>query len=141
MSERDSNVHGSWRLNSFDIELQDSGGRVQPWGADPNGYLILGSDGRMMTLITARVRDSGNTEEKLAGLIRTMMAYTGRYSIEGDRLITKIDSSWNEAWSGSEQKRFYKLDADALDIISDWMPNPLDSGKSIGRGILSFRRE
>ena len=30
-----------------------------------------------------------------------MMAYTGRYRIDEDRFITKIDSSWNEAWNGS----------------------------------------
>ena len=141
MPERDSKLHGCWRLVSFDTELQDSKERSQPWGADPNGYLIFGSDGRMMALITAKAREPGNTDEKLAALFRTMMAYTGRYRIEGDRFIIKIDSSWNEAWSGSEQERFFKLVGDTLDVISAWMPNPLDSGKSMGRGILSFRRE
>lgn len=141
MSERNSKLHGCWRLVSLDTELQDSKELTQPWGADPNGYLILGSDGRMMTLVTAKAREPGNTDEKLAALFRTMMAYTGRYWIDGDRFIIKIDSCWNEAWNGSEQERFYKLDGDTLDIISAWMPNPLDSGKSMGRGILCFRRE
>jgi len=141
MSEDNSQLHGCWRLVSFDTELQDSKERTQPWGADPNGYLILGADGRMMALITAKAREPGNTDEKLAALFRTMMAYTGRYRIEGDRFVIKIDSSWNEAWRGSEQERFYQLDDDTLDVMTAWMPNPLDSGKSIGRGILSFRRE
>ena len=94
-----------------------------------------------MTLITAKAREPGNTDENLAALFRTMMAYTGLYRVDGDRFIIKIDSSWNEAWSGSEQERFFKLVGDTLDVISAWMPNPLDSGKSMGRGILSFRRE
>jgi len=134
-------LHGCWRLISFHTERKDSKERTQPWGADPNGYLILGSDGRMMTLITAKAREPGNTDENLAALFRTMMAYTGLYRVDGDRFIIKIDSSWNEAWSGSEQERFFKLVGDTLDVISAWMPNPLDSGKSMGRGILSFRRE
>ncbi|WP_028229486.1 lipocalin-like domain-containing protein [Paraburkholderia ferrariae] len=141
MSEHDNKLHGSWRLVSLVTEHQDSKERTQPWGADPNGYLILGSDGRMMALITAKAREPGNTNEILAALLRTMMAYTGRYRIDGDRLITKVDSSWNEAWSGSEQERFYKLDGDTLEITTAWMPNPLESGKSMARGILSFRRE
>lgn len=141
MSEHNTKLHGSWRLVSFDTELQDSKERTQPWGTDPNGYIILGSDERMMVLITAKVREPGNTDEKLAALFRTMAAYTGRYRIDGDRFITKVDSSWNEAWNGSEQERFYRLDGDTLDIISAWMPNPFESRNSMGRGILSFRRE
>jgi hypothetical protein len=141
MSDRDSQLHGCWRLVSFETELQDSKERTQPWGADPSGRLIFGSDGRMMVLVTAKGREPGNTDEKLAALFRTLMAYTGQYRIEGDRFITKIDSCWNEAWNGTEQERFYKLDGDSLEVRTAWMPNPLVPGNPIGRAILSFRRE
>lgn len=141
MSERDTKLHGIWRLVSFDTELQDSKDRTQPWGAAPNGYLIFGSDGRMMVLITAEAREPGNTDEELVALFRTVMAYTGRYRIDGDRFITKVDSSWNEAWNGSEQERSYKLAGDTLVVFTAWMPNPLISGNPIGRAIRSFRRE
>ncbi|WP_061533327.1 lipocalin-like domain-containing protein [Collimonas arenae] len=141
MSERDTKLHGCWRLVSFHMERQDSTERTQPWGTDPNGYLIFGSDGRMMVLITAQAREPGNTDEKLVALFRTVMAYTGRYRIDGDRFITKVDASWNEAWNGSEQERLYKLDGDMLNVFTAWMPNPLISGNPIGRAILSFRRE
>ncbi|WP_199030815.1 lipocalin-like domain-containing protein [Ralstonia sp. ASV6] len=141
MSERDTQLHGSWQLVSFETELQDSKERTQPWGADPNGYLIFGADGRMMVLVTAGARDPGNTEEKQVALFRTVMAYTGRYRIDGDRFITKIDASWNEAWNGTEQERFFKLDGDTLDVSTAWMPNPLVAGNPVGRGILRFRRE
>ena len=140
MSERGTELHGSWRLVSFDTELQASKERSQPWGADPNGYISFGADGRMMVLVTAQAREPGTTDEKLLALFRTMMAYAGRYRIDGDRFITKIDACWNEAWNGSEQERFYKLDGDTLDVFTAWMPNPLVSGNPIGRGILRFRR-
>lgn len=141
MSERDSKLHGCWRLVSFVTEFQNSGERTQPWGVDPKGYLIFSCDGRMMVLITAKAREPGNTDEKLAALFRTVMAYTGQYRIDGDRFITKIDASWNEAWNGTEQERFYKLDRDTLEVSTAWMPNPLVSGNPIARGILNFRRE
>jgi len=102
---------------------------------------MFGADGRMVVLVTANAREPGNTDEKLAALFRTVMAYTGRYRIDGDRFITTIDASWNEAWNGTEQERFYTLDGDALEIRTAWMPNPLVAGNPIGRGVLSFRRE
>ena len=141
MTDRETELQGCWRLISFNTELQDSNERIQLWGADPNGYLIFGSDGRMMVLITAKARPPGNTDEKVVTLFRTMMAYSGRYRINEDRFITKVDASWNEAWNGSEQERFYKLDGDALHVSTAWMPNPLVPGNPLGRGILSFRRE
>ncbi|WP_442782806.1 lipocalin-like domain-containing protein [Collimonas fungivorans] len=141
MSERDTKLDGCWRLVSFDTELQDSKERTQPWGGAPNGHLIFGSDGRMMVFITATAREPGNTDEKLVALFRTLIAYTGRYRIDGDRFITKVDASWNEAWNGSEQERFYKLDGDTLLVFTAWMPNPLVPGNPIGRAVLSCRRE
>jgi len=141
MPERDTKLHGSWRLVSFYTELKDSKERTQPWGINPNGRIIFGADGRMMVLVTAKVREPGNTDEKLAALFRTVMAYTGRYRIDGDRFVVNVDSSWNEVWNGSEQERFYKLDGDILEVKTAWMANPLVLGNPMGRGILNFRRE
>ena len=141
MSERDTRLHGCWRLASFHTELQDSKERNQPWGADPNGHLIFDADGRMMVLVTANPREPGDTDEKQVALFRTMMAYTGRYRIDGNRFIATIDASWNEAWNGTEQERFFKIDGNALDVSTAWMPNPLVAGNPIGRGTLTFRRE
>ena len=141
MPERDTRLQGSWRLVSFHTELQDSNERIQPWGADPNGHVVFGSDGRMMVLVTATEREPGNTDEKLAALFRTLIAYTGRYRTEDDRFITTIDASWNEAWNGSEQMRFYSVDGDTLVVSTAWMPNPLVPGHPVGRGVLTFTRE
>ena len=32
------------------------------------------------------------------------------YRLEGDKWVTKVDVSWNPAWNGTDQVRFYKLD-------------------------------
>ncbi|WCM21834.1 lipocalin-like domain-containing protein [Paraburkholderia bryophila] len=141
MSGHDTKLHGNWRLVSFETERQDSKERTQPWGADPNGYLMFSPDGRMMVLVTAQTREPGHTDEKVMALFRTVMAYTGRYRIEADRFIVKVDSCWNEAWNGTEQERHYKLDADTLEVSTAWMPNPLIPGNPIGRAILRLQRE
>ncbi|MGJ7526397.1 lipocalin-like domain-containing protein [Variovorax sp. GB1P17] len=141
MSERDTGLHGCWQLASFHTELQDSKERTQPWGANPAGHLIFEAGGRMMVLVTAQVREPGHTDEKQVALFRTLMAYTGRYRIDGNRFIATIDACWNETWNGTEQERFFKLDGNTLEVSTAWMPNPLVPGNPIGRGILSFRRE
>ena len=59
--------------------------------------------------------------------------------IEVDQFITTVDVSWNEAWTGTEQVRFYKLDGERLDILTAWMPHPAHPER-IGRAILSWER-
>ncbi|MBT2869738.1 lipocalin-like domain-containing protein [Chromobacterium violaceum] len=141
MTDCDTKLCGSWRLVSFDLELQESGERTQPWGEDPNGHLIFGADGRMMVLVAARAREPGDTDAQQAVLFRTLMAYAGRYRVDGDRFIIKVDTCWNEGWNGTEQERFYRLDGDVLDVFTAWMPNPLAAGNAMGRGVLGFVRE
>ena len=141
MDEHSNALHGYWRLTSFHTERRGSDERMQPWGPDPNGYLIFGADGRLMVLVTARMREPGNTDEQMAALFRTVMAYTGRYRLEDDRFVVTIDASWNEAWNGTEQERFYALDGDVLHVSTAWMPNPLVPGHPIGRATLAFRRD
>ncbi len=94
----------------------------------------------MMTLFTSEGRKPGDSVEQKAELFRTMMAYTGIYRLDGDKIISKIDISWNEAWTGTDQERFYRLNADRLEIITAWMPNPFDPERQICRGILAWER-
>jgi hypothetical protein len=39
-------------------------------------------------------------------------------------LVTKVDVAWNEAWTGTEQVRFFKLEGDTLMVVGMWQPNP-----------------
>jgi hypothetical protein len=70
-----------------------------------------------------------------------MFAYSGTYRVEADRFITKVDVSWNESWTGTEQVRFFEVDGDRLDIISAWAPSAVIPEKPMVRGILTFERE
>ena len=140
MSQNDAGIIGTWKLLSFNIEFKESLKQELPYGETPNGYLLFLPEGRMMAVITAKERQSGTTESLQAALFRTLMAYTGRYRIEGDRFITKVDASWNEAWNGSEQERSYKIDGHRLDIVSAWQPHPKMANAPVCRGILSWER-
>jgi hypothetical protein len=51
-----------------------------------------------------------------------MLAYSGRYRVEGSDFITTVDVSWNEEWNGSEQRRHYRLEGDRLFV--ETVPGP-----------------
>ena len=46
-----------------------------------------------------------------AAAYRTMIAYTGKWRVEGNKFITKVDVAWNPAWVGTEQARFWRVEA------------------------------
>jgi hypothetical protein len=70
------------------------------------------------------------SEEKLA-LYDTMFAYSGTYTVKSDRVIHHLDMSWNEAWTGTEQVRFCKIEGDILTYTSAPAKNPLDGSEVV----------
>ncbi len=47
-----------------------------------------------------------------------MFAYSGAYTVEVDRVVHHVDLSWNEAWSGTDQVRFCRVDEQTLAYTS-----------------------
>jgi len=136
-----SRLLGSWKLVSFEVEVRGVEARQRPFGKKPNGYLVLGSDGRMMALLTGNERVVGPKDADAAALFRTMMCYTGRYRIDHDRFITTVDASWNESWNGSEQVRFWKIDGDNLVIKNQWAPSATVPGAPMAQATATWKRE
>jgi len=136
-----NDLHGCWRLISQHGETQRTNERLYPLGERPFGRLVLMPDGHMIALLVAEDRKEGQSDSDQAALFRSMLAYTGTYRVEGDRFIVKVDASWNEAWTGTDQERFYILDGDRLDIVTAWLPNPFSADSPPVRGVLSWRRE
>ncbi len=133
-----SNLVGTWKLVSMQFVFDDNGERVDVYGASPAGYISLGSDDRMMGIITAANGErQANTDP--AALFRTMLAYSGTYRLEGDRFIVTVDAAWHPSWVGTEQVRFIRIDGDRMEITTAPQTLPL-YGKRIGRGVLAWRR-
>jgi hypothetical protein len=132
---------GVWRLLACDTEYQDSGTREPYFGpARPAGYIAFTPEGRMLALLVGGDRVAGESQETQAALFHTMVAYAGRYRLEGDQFTTIVDVSWNEAWTGTEQIRYYFLDGDRLDVVTAWLPHPADPQHRTMRARLSFER-
>ena len=125
-----TNLVGTWRLVSLEIEFQDTGERRMPYGKSPVGYLIFTPEGRTMTVIEGEGRKPAQTDEERAALMRTMFAYSGRYRLEGDKWVTAFDVAWNPAWTGTELAWSYKLEGDRLLVNTPWTPAPNFPGKT-----------
>ena len=113
----------SWRR-----EFADTGEQIDALGADPLGFVSYSADGRVHALVVkadrpppAKVPPSEN--EKLA-LFDSMLAYAGTYTLHDDHVVHHLDVSWNQAWTGTDQIRFYRLNGSALEIWGAPGPDP-----------------
>ena len=126
-----------WKVVSFEIEVQETG-ELKPYfqnSPNPRGYLILTPEGRMMTVVTAEGRKLPQTPEDRSAAWGSMLAYSGMYRFEGDKFITKVDVAWNEAFVGTDQVRFFKLEGDRLKIISAWWLNKVNPYMGLGKTV------
>lgn len=131
---------GSWRLLSYDVEVKSTGETFPPMGDRPTGYVMFAPEGRVWFVLTGEGREAGETDQEKARLLETVIAYTGRWRIEGDTWITAVDVAWNPAWVGTEQRRQFKLEGERLQVLTPWrvMPNWADKGET--RSIITFER-
>jgi lipocalin-like protein len=130
---------GTWKLASCVWEDVETKARTFPYGEHAKGYAILTPEGRLMALITAEGRKVPHTAEDRDVAFRSQAAYSGRYRVDGNKFVTTVDIAWNEAWVGTDQVRFFRLEGDRLHIETPPIPN-LDNGR-MTRGILIWDRE
>jgi len=134
------NVVGVWRLVSVVYEDAETKERTPVLGEHPKGRQIATAQGHWLALVTADGRKVPQNDAERAQALRTMIAYTGRYRVEGGKVVTKVEAAWNEAWVGGEQVRFIRFEGDRLFIESPPMPHPNVGGKVV-RVIVIWERE
>ena len=127
---------GTWKLISFQIATEDGDERHDVYDAYPRGALIL-SERRFTAFLTAgeQPRDADR-----ATLFDCLMAYSGGYRVEAEKIIVAVDIAWHPSWLGTEQTRFFKLDGDKLSIISAPTQHPKFPDQLV-RGIVAWQRD
>ena len=140
MTEPREQIVGVWKLVSVVYEDQETKTRTPIMGEHPRGYQIATPDGRWLAISTPADRIAPQTDAERAQAYRTMIAYSGRYRVEGSTITTKVEAAWNESWVGGEQVRHIRFDGDKLFIESPPMPHPNMFGKTV-RVIVVWQRE
>jgi hypothetical protein len=133
-------IVGTWKLVSVVYEDQETKALTPVLGEHPRGRQIATADGRWLALVTAEGRPVPKTDEERAQALRSMIAYTGRFRVEGGKVVTKVEAAWNEGWVGGEQTRFIRFEGDRLFIESPPMPHPNQNNRVV-RVIVIWDRE
>ena len=136
-SDPASALIGTWRLQTLHVEFADSGERHDQFGPAPRGCLIITGAGDFVTVITSTERAGG---DDAARLFETMMAYAGKYRLEGDRIVVRCNVAWHPDWVGTEQVRFFKLLGDRLSLRSPRQTHPRYPDRPLF-GVVDWQRE
>ena len=135
-------IIGTWKLQSWVSETIATGKGENVYGEKPDGYISYSSDGRMQAIVTAdnrmKPRILPPPDEEKVKLFNTMLSYGGTYKIEGDKVVHSVDISWNQAWTGTEVVRFYKIEGDTLTITALNQANGVTSQAT--RQVLIFKK-
>lgn len=132
-------IVGTYKLISFSSDYGD-GSSVEPFGKHPSGYIII-TPTRLMTVLASDTRKAGTTADDKVALFNSVISYSGPYKIEGSRLVTEVDVSWNQAWTGSKQGRTFTLEGNRLTLVSDKAPSAFDPAKTVSARLVWERVE
>ena len=132
-------LSGSWKLTSWTIQVID-GEAAQPFGPNPKGRAVFTPDGFSAFMIARPDRKPATNDADSAALLKSLMVYTGKFTIDGDKLTTNVDLSWNEILTGTVQVRFFKLEGDKLSIRTAEQASAVYPGKKVV-GTLTWERE
>lgn len=118
---------GTYKLISFTSKFDD-GTSYEFLGPQPVGYTVITPKLFTSILVSADRRPGAAADAKLA-LFNSLIAYSGPYTIEGTKLITDVEVSWNQAWTGTKQGRTWRVEGDKLILVTDWAPSVKDPSK------------
>ncbi len=123
---------GTYKLVSFNSVFED-GTSYSYLGANPVGYTII-TPKRFTSMLVSAERQPGRTVDERAALFNSLIAYSGPYTIEGSKLFTAVDISWNQTWTGTKQGRTWTIEGNQLILVTDKAPSVKDPSKlAVGR--------
>jgi hypothetical protein len=118
-----SQIVGMWRYVSVTATEVASGKVNKLFGESPKGYLVYTKSGRALYFIVADNRakpaSAAVTDAEAVALFRTMTAGSGTYKVEGKTLTATWDTSAQQTWTGTTQKRYIEIAGNKLTITSD----------------------
>ena len=123
-------IVATWRLKSHIQHTLATGERFPPRGLKPQGLVTYTDDGRFSLINVPSERPKPKaiqaTQEEALALFFGLTAYAGRYTIEGNTVVHHVEVSWNEAWTGTQQRRRFKVEGDELTLIAGPSANHMD---------------
>jgi hypothetical protein len=131
MTSDAARIAGTWRLVSVVYQDVATGERLLPLGEHPVGYQLATPAGRWIAIVNGEGRKPPANEAERSAALLSMIAYTGRWRVEGDSVVTRVEAAWQPAWVGTDQIRQFTFDGDRLVLASPPQPHPNLLGKVV----------
>lgn len=129
--------YGTWKLVSYIREETVGGAKSDVMGSHPTGYINYGRDGRVIVMIagSGRKKPVGavpNGSEAEA-LVRSMIAYAGTFVLDpkAHTVTHRVDVSWNELYTRTDQVRSYRFEGNRLNLATVPSPDPVTGTKTV----------
>ena len=119
---------GTYKLVSITVEID--GTPREGMGKAPHGYFVL-TPTRAVQIYTADDRKFGTSVDEKAALYDTLVAWSGVYRVEGDKIIFTVDASWVENLNGKTNVQNWQLSGNRLTQTIGPGPWPKDPSKTM----------
>ena len=131
----DNPLVGTWKMTSWTRELTATGEKSDAFGPNPFGWISYSPNGRMMVLVVKSGRKAPAeivpTDQERIALYGSMLAYSGAYTADREKVVHQIDASWNQAWTGTGQTQFYKVEGKTLTLRGAPAKDAIDGKESV----------
>lgn len=116
---------GTWRLVSASSVTEGGERNESPYGPNPKGILIYTTDGEMAVMISYGGRKALSIADRAtapaaerAEAFATFLAYSGRYTVIGDRVIHHVEVASFENWVNTDQIRIVKHEGERITLAT-----------------------
>jgi hypothetical protein len=128
---------GTWKMTSWKKQSVATGEMTDALGPDPQGFITYTGDGRVSVIVVPKNRAAPAalppSDAEKVRLFDSMFAYAGTFTLDDEKVVHHLDTTWNQAWSGTDQVRFYKLAGNKLSIHGAPAPDPFTGQDVIHR--------
>jgi hypothetical protein len=118
----------------METEDLETGEKLNLLGVHPSGYLTYDPSCRVSAILVkesrARPAASVATDPESIELYRGMIAYAGTYSIDGATITEHIETSWNQAWTGTSQVSQFRIEGTSLYVRTGPGKSPMTGRQS-----------
>ena len=117
-----SSIVGLWKVTSFTHKDPATGQESHPYGEHPVAYLLFTRGGHTTYVLFGENRKAPAglvpTDAESAELFKSLIAYSGTYKVGGNTVVSYLDGSWVQSWTGTERKPQVEVSGNKLTITA-----------------------
>jgi Lipocalin-like domain len=102
-----SSIVGVWKMTGWIRKETTTGKMVKTYGERPAGIVIYTKGGHFVTFVAGQDRKApakaDPSDAERIELFKTMYGFGGTYKVDGNKLLTHLDTSWNQSWTGTDR--------------------------------------